>query len=116
MSQIAYLLWIISRLYTSVIVLNRENTNLKVSWSTDMSPTTSFSLAALPVHPCSQRYGTARWGGGVPGVGYWWVGGWGAIPGTHLQPSQGPIFSHILALSPTYGQMKPFLEVSQIWS
>ena len=62
--------------YTSVIVLNPEKWPLKESWSTDMSPTTLFSLG----DPwCSGVPGSAV-GRGVPGV-VRWGGSWeGAIP------------------------------------
>ena len=70
--------------------------SLKVSWSTDMSPTPLFSLAA-------DRWVTARMSMGVEGV-YpgWWGMGWvgGVLYRYPAQPSQIPVFSHILALRP----------------
>ena len=59
------ILSILSRLYTSVIPLDREIWATKVSWATDMSPTTSFSLRHRGAAVASAA---VRWGG-VPGVG-----------------------------------------------
>ena len=90
---------ILNRLYTSVITRNPENNTSKVSCATDMSPTTLFTPRDCPVHRCTVPGGTARWGGGVPGVGYpGWVagvGGWVGYTGVLPGPSQIPIFSHI---------------------
>ena len=68
-----------------------------------------------PAPPRALPAGRARlawWGRGVPGVvGTRWA--WrGAIPGTHPDQSQDPIFSIFKAQGPTYGQMKAILEVS----
>ena len=67
---------IFDRLYTSVIVWNPENTALKVSWATDMSPRPYYTRG---IDPCSQRAAMPGAGEGVPGV-WGWVGGWRAIP------------------------------------
>ena len=87
MTNFPYLLPILIRLYTSVIVLNPENKGPEVSWSTDLSPTALFSWPALPASMNCSRTGAGR---GVPGVGSW-VGGWRAIP----VPSQTPPGTHI---------------------
>ena len=50
-------------------------------------------------------------GRGVPGVGHGWVGTGEGYTGTLPSPSQYPYFSHILALSPTHGQMKAYFMV-----
>ena len=47
----------------------------------------------------------------------WWVAGWVAgvaIPGTTQPAIPGPNISIFKAISPTHGQMKAILEVSQI--
>ena len=87
---------ILYRLYTSVIPLNLENTRLKVSWPTDMSPTACFSprsrllrvAARVPVgEGVYPGYGTG-WGTGRDYTGY------------YPAPSQDPQISHILRLGP----------------
>ena len=63
---------------------------------------TIFSLGAVP----GSRGSTRPWcSGGVPGV---WDGRVGreGYTGTQPAPVPDPNISHILALSPTYGQMK----------
>ena len=86
-----FILPILNRLYTSVITLNPEISGLKVSWPTDMSPTTIFSLG-------TDRWVTARMstggGRGVPGV---WdvVGAWEGYTGTPPAPSQDPYLVYI---------------------
>ena len=67
-----------------------------------MSPTTILWLGAVPgVHATLMTVV----GGGVPGV---WdlVGGREGYTGTQPGHLTDPIFSHILAISPTHGQMK----------
>ena len=76
-----------------------------------MSPTTRFSPR---YDPCGSVAGSALpvgVGGGVPGVVVGRVGRRGTIPGTQAQPSQYPYLTYFQASGPTYGQMKPILEV-----
>ena len=108
-----------SRLYTSVIPPNPEKCGPKVSWSTDMSPTTSFSLAALPVYPLT---GLAVLSLVYPGWGMR-VGTWEGYTGYYPPSSQDPylvIFHHILALRPylrpNEGELTVIYEVSEIGS
>ena len=56
-------------------------------------------------------YPVVRVGGGVPGVGYGWVGLEGAIPVPHPGTIPGPIFNIFKRLGPTYGQMKAFSKI-----
>ena len=89
-----------------------EKCTLKESWPTELSPTALFSLADVP----AVMLHADHVGGEVyPGWGGRWVPG-RAIPvpregytGTQTQPVPVPIFNHILALGPTYGQMKAIL-------
>ena len=91
--NLAYLLPIPDRLYTSVISLMSEKWTDKESWSTDLSPTTIFSPGTdrCTAVPCREvPLGEA---GVYPG---WWGAGWvpgGVIPGTQPDQSQDPIFS-----------------------
>ena len=55
---------IFSRLYTSVIPRNPEINDLKVSWSTDLSPTAMFD----PPDSARMSHGDTSAGEGVPGV------------------------------------------------
>ena len=73
-----------------------------------MSPTTIFS----PLYRTADVH-DADWPAGrcTRGVGGRWVAGW-AIPVPYPYTIPGPIFTIFLALSPTHGQMKAFLEVS----
>ena len=88
MTEWLLILPILDRLYTSVIPLNPENRLLKVSWSTDLSPTALLGTA----DPCTEMYTCGGVGGGVyPGWGYGRVAG-RAIPVPHPQPSQDPYF------------------------
>ena len=99
MTNSPYLLWILTRLYTSVIVLNAEKYGPEVSWSTDMSPTTYFSLGYDPCGsvasqalPVGVAGGCTRGGAGL---------GTGRVLYRVLpSPSQIPVFSHILRLRP----------------
>ena len=84
-----------------------EKWGLKVSCSTDLSPTTMFLDT---VHPRVYIRTSGAGGGVYPGYG---TGGWAGegytgtlprtLPRTHIE--------HNLALSPTYGQMKANLTV-----
>ena len=79
-----------------------------------MSPTTSFSLAAVP----ADVRGVGWPGGGVyPGWGYGWVGSEG-YTGTPPDPSQDPNIRHILGPRPyprpNEGNSGHSYEVSQI--
>ena len=82
-----------------------------MSWSTDLSPTTIFSLAALPVHDSSVH--GDRWGRGrvYPGYRDDWVAGRG-YTGYPARPVPGPLFNIYLRLSPTHGQMRAILRYS----
>ena len=84
---------ILNRLYTSVIVLDPENNGPEVSWSTDLSPTTTLWLGADRWHTACM---STWWGRGVPGVWDGW-GPEGAIPVPSPHHPQDPyldIFSH----------------------
>ena len=85
-----------TRLYTSVIPWNCEIWALKVSYPTDLSPTTLFSPVYVPVNTCVVAVGA---GGGVyPGWGYG-VG----LGGLYRYPTQtipGPIFKDIPEIRP----------------
>ena len=72
-----------------------------------MSPTALFDPRDRTAPSVEQ---TAVVGGGVPGVGSWWVGREG-YTGTQAQTLPRTIFSLNLASGPTHGQMKAFLEV-----
>ena len=76
-----------------------------MSWPTDMSPTATLGTA----DPCTEMYTCGGVGGGVyPGYGTeGWVGR--GYTGTPPTDPPGPHIEHILALSPTHGQMKPKL-------
>ena len=64
-----------------------ENKGLEVSWSTDMSPTTIFSLGTVPVQPTSAASGP---GVGCTRGGDGWMGGEG-YTGTTQHPPRTPI-------------------------
>ena len=105
-------LTILTRLYTSVIVLNPEKWTHKESYSTDLSPTTIFT--PRDCHDTTRVDGhDGR--GGVPGVGDdGWLGGV-----LYRVPTQHPprtIFSHIpetkAYLRPNEGYFGLFNEVS----
>ena len=81
-----------------------ENMGLEVSWSTDLSPTATFSCMSEP----ARRTGSRSGGGGVyPG---WWgsEGPGGCYTGTHPYTLPGPIFNLFPGYVPTHGQMKAF--------
>ena len=63
------ILSIFDRLYTSVIPRKPENNGPEVSWPTDLSPTTTFSLAALPVVGAWTSVAAAAGGGCTRGIG-----------------------------------------------
>ena len=59
------------RLYTSVIPLDPEICLAKVSWSTDLSPTTIYLVAAARAAWCTPVHGGCGVAGVYPGYGYW---------------------------------------------
>ena len=66
--------------------MNPEIWPSKVSCATDLSPTTIFTLPALPLHAPVAMPGAV---GGVPGVGMW-VGTREGYTGYYPGPSQTP--------------------------
>ena len=76
----------------------------KESWSTDMSPTTLFTLWDT----ARAAYGMYGVGEGVPGVVRDGVGPGGAIPVPCPGTLQDPYLVIFQRLSPTHGQMKAF--------
>ena len=80
---------ILNRLYTSVIVWNPGKCGLKVSCTTDMSPTTILSACLSPLVALVARTG----GEGCTRGGVWlgWAGG--AIPVPHQYPPRTLIFN-----------------------
>ena len=67
--------------------MNPEIWTLKVSWLTDMSPTTIFTQRTCPCGSVPGRALPVGVAGVYPGWGEDWVGGRGAIPVPSLQPS-----------------------------
>ena len=93
---------ILTRLYTSVIPWNPEIWSSKVSWWTDLSPTTIFTSGTPP---CTR---VAVDDAGVEGCtrgGAGWVGREG-YTGYYQIPLRDPYSVIFKVLSPTHGQMK----------
>ena len=83
-------------------------------------PHGSITQPDMPVRQCTQPGMTARWGRGVPGVGYGWVGTGEGYTGYYPVPAPGPIFNLFLRLRPYprpyEGNSQCSDEVPQIWS
>ena len=69
-----------------------EKWTLKVSCTTDLSPTATFSLAALPAS-CTWVLVAAGWG--VPGVGMW-VGTGRGYTGYYPPTLPDPIYPYLV--------------------